>query len=111
MCQNQLADSRLNCQELYRLATASCSLSHAVKNLGIRGYELLVWGYDAIFFRRDLQPLFAAQMKQQYPLDEFECYRTGFCIRCFCCCFCVAGLGFVCCCFVICFILSSVVSP
>ncbi|CAE8639110.1 unnamed protein product, partial [Polarella glacialis] len=73
-----LPDSTLFPQDRsYQLATASCSLSHAVKNLGLRGYDLLTWGYDAVFFRRDLRPIYESATGQKYPLDEFECYRKG----------------------------------
>mmetsp|Transcript_22925 Transcript_22925/g.68253 ORF Transcript_22925/g.68253 Transcript_22925/m.68253 type:complete len:490 (-) Transcript_22925:87-1556(-) len=60
-----------------QLATTSCSLSYAVDVFRRRGYELLFFGYDTIFVRRDLAPLYTEAWGHKFPKDEFACYRQA----------------------------------
>eukprot|EP00439_Symbiodinium_sp_Y106_P063023 s292_g9.t1 len=51
-------------------STTSCSLSYAIRSFSSRGYELLTFGYDAIFVRRDLAPLYSAvRPALKFPQD------------------------------------------
>lgn len=75
-----LHDARLWAQQY---STTSCSLSYAIRSFSSRGYELLTFGYDAIFVRRDLTPLYSAvRPALKFPQDEFLCYRRSVITTC-----------------------------
>jgi len=60
-----------------QLATSSCSLSYAVAAFERWGYDLLMFGYDSIFARRDLRKYFEDAWGEKLPRDEFQCYRRS----------------------------------